>query len=819
MATTPPLLTTLPAALLSQALRLDGSWTALLHSSTSATASVTLAYSLLYPDRQLSAECCPFCLPVALRGDARHYRSLSCCQPLINQAVHAVLRVTEHAMLSCAPATKWLDHSQLPALFKNTNPPSTVTLVRYPLLQPLRWPFTIDLDTSTSSPSHAADPALTALHLGMRACTFPAAITYLPDRQLIPSDQAQRIEAAKVIPLVQLRILINELARAKLQTLSSRPAPPDDTLDDDLDIPERPDRSLQQCSALLCSELVTTPHLRLCGPHTHQRRVTCLCDELARILCDPKAALGQFTPSELLARFLVPRSASEYSRTWIWALQNRLTGQLKNSSSKCLWIRKGSEAAVDHTLDVLRQMHLPFLLNSGSTTKLHWQTQAVFASLCHCPELVAPQYSAIFPLPTAHLCAQCRGISIVCIAPDTSVPICLACNLPLASPSTQCHICRRSSHCSPLPPTCTASPELFLPQQPPSLDWTCPHCQMAIAVGFASLRCGRADQLVTAIPRPPRTTTTSTPSSKRKSKSTLTVDHRRAKVPKRASRTARIPCASASRTSPNTPDIPIITTAQRESIEEALRQPPDTTFKARTREEKVTPAVLRNLLNGSGWLTNIELDAAANMLHHDLLVREPDSSAVFYRTSFYPDVRRYATAEAPTTYFHCHSLAVSGLNIFGAHQLFFPINFSNTHWALLYVSPINKTVTYLDSLDVNGRGPTVITTIQYYLQAEAALLLPTLLVNPYVPKEWSFLLPPTTAVPQQTNCSDCGVFLYQFMHNIIHGKPFDQVSPHHTLIYRAQMAFNILTGTFIYTVPDPRSPDAVPVVTHDQLPL
>jgi len=82
-----------------------------------------------------------------------------------------------------------------------------------------------------------------------------------------------------------------------------------------------------------------------------------------------------------------------------------------------------------------------------------------------------------------------------------------------------------------------------------------------------------------------------------------------------------------------------------------------------------------------------------------------------------------------------------------AERIFFPVN-TGAHWTLLTISPLNKSIEYLDSLNPHGFNNTKFTNLaRQWLKME--------LGSKFNDGEWTIF---ETSSSQQNNSNDCGVF-------------------------------------------------------------
>ena len=84
-----------------------------------------------------------------------------------------------------------------------------------------------------------------------------------------------------------------------------------------------------------------------------------------------------------------------------------------------------------------------------------------------------------------------------------------------------------------------------------------------------------------------------------------------------------------------------------------------------------------------------------------------------------------------------------------------PVNIGNSHWTSVHVDFPRKRVLYYDSM--GGGGDTYMRHVMEYLKGEHLSKLEI----PLNEKEWTCSSLGTT-IPQQQNCSDCGMFTCTF---------------------------------------------------------
>ncbi len=105
-------------------------------------------------------------------------------------------------------------------------------------------------------------------------------------------------------------------------------------------------------------------------------------------------------------------------------------------------------------------------------------------------------------------------------------------------------------------------------------------------------------------------------------------------------------------------------------------------------------------------------------------------------------------------------LTKRGKSIFDYDKLFFPVNINNTHWALIVVFIKQKTVTYFDSMCGPKGGVYFNRSILEWLTLEWLKVNKTATheqIDEFV-RQWQ-TIDAMPSLPQQSNGSDCGVFV------------------------------------------------------------
>ena len=135
-------------------------------------------------------------------------------------------------------------------------------------------------------------------------------------------------------------------------------------------------------------------------------------------------------------------------------------------------------------------------------------------------------------------------------------------------------------------------------------------------------------------------------------------------------------------------------------------------------------------------------------------------------------------------------------NIFERDSLIFPLHLNRNHWACVWVKTKSKEVLYLDSLYDDEKDllpPTeIFANINRYLHDEA---LDKLVEG----EEWKLASwnPGQLEVPQQQNGYDCGVFLLEFVRNILEKEKHQQL-PENTKYIRERILLEIMDNKIRY---------------------
>ncbi|KAI9798031.1 MAG: Smt3-specific protease [Candelina submexicana] len=150
-----------------------------------------------------------------------------------------------------------------------------------------------------------------------------------------------------------------------------------------------------------------------------------------------------------------------------------------------------------------------------------------------------------------------------------------------------------------------------------------------------------------------------------------------------------------------------------------------------------------------------------------------------FSTFFYKKLRE----EGPKPLLRWSSRAkVGGERLLEVERLFVPVH-ESSHWTLLVVSPMNKTIEYFDSM--NGPARRFVDHIKLWLEAE--------LGSAYHDEEWQVL---DSQSPQQNNGLDCGVFAATTAKMIMMGIDPMAYGPEDIPLQRRRMVAELLNMGF-----------------------
>ncbi|XP_044539704.1 sentrin-specific protease 2-like [Gracilinanus agilis] len=220
--------------------------------------------------------------------------------------------------------------------------------------------------------------------------------------------------------------------------------------------------------------------------------------------------------------------------------------------------------------------------------------------------------------------------------------------------------------------------------------------------------------------------------------------------------------------------LPELTQDMEKEIRSALGSGPQEEILSSTSTLTVTRGDLQTL-SDSQWLNdeiiNFYLRLLVDRSQKRGLPRLHAFSTFFYpklTTAGYQGVRRWT----------------KGLDLFQQDLILVPIH-QRAHWSLLSIDLRKKTIKHLDSMA--GKDPHIHTRMLQYLQEESKSKRNTELD----PTEWTLDTDQSWDIPQQSNTSDCGVFLCKYADYISQDKPFT-FTQNHMPHFRKRMVWEIL---------------------------
>ncbi|XP_027585167.2 sentrin-specific protease 2-like [Pipra filicauda] len=125
-----------------------------------------------------------------------------------------------------------------------------------------------------------------------------------------------------------------------------------------------------------------------------------------------------------------------------------------------------------------------------------------------------------------------------------------------------------------------------------------------------------------------------------------------------------------------------------------------------------------------------------------------------------------------------------GVDLFKQDLILVPIHL-RVHWTLLVIDVRKKTIKYFDSL--GQKGDNICKTLLQYLQEESREKRKLELTA----SEWTLRSLSPEEIPQQTNGSDCGVFVCKFADSISRDKPIT-FTQEHMPYFRRKMVWEII---------------------------
>jgi len=208
-------------------------------------------------------------------------------------------------------------------------------------------------------------------------------------------------------------------------------------------------------------------------------------------------------------------------------------------------------------------------------------------------------------------------------------------------------------------------------------------------------------------------------------------------------------------------------------------------------------------LRGLSWLNDNIIDFYFKLLQerddiiyeHSVLIASTSSSStvIAYRPSYFFNAF-FVTCLTRNGIYNYSDVSrwTRNIDIFSRDKGYWPLNFTNLHWALLVIFFQSKEIYYYDSLHMNGMR--FITAFKRWLQDES--------MNkrgiPLNINEWRVFHNPTDT-PRQENGSDCGVFVIMGARAIAYNQPLSSYNQSGMQLYRSMIGNHLLRNSLEVT--------------------
>lgn len=810
---------------LSHALQLGPSWHNILRESRNPLSFPTDPEELDDGATPL-ADCCPFCLPLRRLGNSHHYRSLECSNAEVKAAVHHVYAETEKCLLSYAPLHLWAQFSKSPppARDEQINIELTTT---YPILSRTGWLLRTNLaDPELSLAEVLQNLHCTTWHLGMLGCSVPKTLCYHNRPAGLDPEQVLWIELVKNTALTALRLKVNALLREAAKSLSVENEPADS--------PCSSTTESKHCSYPECIRRGPIAAHGLCKFHKSRQQAYALASSLARTL--PRAlseirAFGLLTATNIRSAFLSPSATGGC----FGAIVTQHAAALKSSSNtteSVLWAHSSTTVPLALLHQTLTLLHIPFICPKTPDT-VTWDMPIQVQANCRCPGSPSKRLSASLGKATLFICRDCRRPRLLTAATTTDTSTCTAClcTLDTSEPHQTCLLCSLRVHSGP---QCSSGIAWNKPTRQPPVDWVCPPCRLTLALFYSqplppdrglpvltlhllptTKKRSRRDRATAqgistllAVPRictapSPATPTPlppippppppSAPPSAAAPLSTIAPSRKRPRrpqpldppaqttLPDRPALSTRGTFLPANLLLHGSLSPPVPSPSAMRFLSRLATRDPEEIIARLSMTEPITISLLQRLTQPTTWLCNVAIDAAANLILQDTLTSTARLRCYYFKCAVYTSLANPALTNVP----RLHSLAAAGISIFDKDLLFFPVNHSNAHWALIVISIADKEIIYLDSLRrANSPRALAATHLAWnYIAAEAVRLS----LPPILPSQWKCVDGQQFA-PQQRNGHDCGMFVIQYMRQLSLRAPLLHILQEHMPAHRCVLA-------------------------------
>jgi Ulp1 family protease len=190
-------------------------------------------------------------------------------------------------------------------------------------------------------------------------------------------------------------------------------------------------------------------------------------------------------------------------------------------------------------------------------------------------------------------------------------------------------------------------------------------------------------------------------------------------------------------------------------------------------------------LSGLNWLNDEVINFYRELLQEreiNAMTRENRTRQVWFTNTFFIS----KLSENGYTYRNVRRWTKRAkVDIFSLRLMLIPMNVGGSHWTCAGINFHEKTITYYDSMGGGGRN--VLQILLRYLKDEHENKKKSPLPDPEDYK----LISLGRSIPQQQNCSDCGVFMSQFLNYLSSNDAFN-FSQSHMPNFRMKMCLEIL---------------------------
>lgn len=185
-------------------------------------------------------------------------------------------------------------------------------------------------------------------------------------------------------------------------------------------------------------------------------------------------------------------------------------------------------------------------------------------------------------------------------------------------------------------------------------------------------------------------------------------------------------------------------------------------------------------LTGLNWLNDEIINAYLNLIVKR--GQQPNYKKVYaFNTFFYPKLRESGHSSIRRW--------TRKVDIFSFDYLLIPVHLGN-HWCLAIIDFPDRTISYYDSLGGSPSG--CCDTLLEYMREESM----DKKKQDFDDENWRMLDKYSDGIPQQRNCSDCGVFACIYAEHLTRNAKLN-FSQEHMPYYRKKMIYELITGKIL----------------------